>query len=146
MKNKRRRRKKKGSVVIRKMSYYIEICDPSHLICAGMGIVAIAFPFLWWLEGWDKAVLAFKVFFFFSFSMSAGLYLCAMIYEVVKGEFMLDSLVHVVVKSVIVAIALIAMEDDVRRMAKVSIAGFGFAAVIFCFTIISGGVLSWFKK
>lgn len=146
MKKKRRRRKKKGGIVIKKISYWIEICDPSHLISSVIGLVAIAFPILWWLEGWDKAILAFKFAFFFSLSMSAGVHLCSLIYEAVKGVFSPDALAHAVVKSVIVAIALIVMEDHVWLCAKVSIASIGFAAIVFCFTIISGGVLSWFKK
>ena len=146
MKKKHRCRKKKGNVTIKRISSFIKTYDPDHFHSFVLAFSAITVPIVWWVQGWDKAVILSKYLFFLMLSSSAGVNICALIYLAVKEGFHQKHFIGAVVKLAIVAIALLAMEDHVGASTKISFFGFGFTALIWCLTIVSKVVPSKFNK
>ena len=148
MRKKRRRRKKKRSVVVRRLSSFIQTYDPEYLHSVGTVFLAVIVAIAWWNEGWNEAVLYFKVLFFIGLGVSLGLNICALIYFAVRGISTRKdlSLSHAAVKLSVIGIALIATEDGIGIGTKAALGGIGFAAFIFLFTIVLSSVLSWFRR
>lgn len=146
MTKKHRRRKKKRSVVIRRVSSFIQTHDPVHLHSVGIVFLVIIVAIAWWTDGWNEAVLYFKALFFFGLGISAGLDICGLIIYAVRGLFAREDLIHAAVKLPVIGIALIATEDHIGVGTKAAIGGIGFAVFISIFTIVLSFVSNWFRR